>query len=89
MILFDNIALLCLQLEDDAEDEDLSQLKTMIHICDIIRKTSVGTPVVSELYKHVIYISHANEESYWGTNPGRVPRQVVQRTTPLNARLGA
>ena len=29
----------------------------------------VATPVVSELYKHVIYISHANEEGYWGTNP--------------------
>jgi len=58
-------------------------------IGDGFRTGIVGTPVVSELYKHVIYISHANEEGYWGTNPGRDPRQVMQRTTPLNARLGA
>ena len=51
----------------------------------------VGTPVVSELYKHVIYISHANEEGYWGTNPGRCTSagSVGQRSTlqPLNASL--
>ena len=58
-------------------DKELGKLLDGVTIPDggvvpyIHKALLVGTPVVSQLYKHVMYISHANIEGYWGTNPGR------------------